>query len=153
MVQHPAAVAVSAWDPTQKHVECDWKRHWPMREQILSKRQLDRSLSLPPTLKNQHGWHSRSQRLHHPVLPRRCQHKNLQNEQMDSPMELGAQERRERKGARPTETPTSEISGRPVVKARPASPPMIVPTVEGSGTVVLSAPRAARMRRRQVACT
>ena len=65
---------------------------------------------------------------------------NLQNEQMDSPMELGAQERRERKGARPSETPASEISGRPVVKAKPASPPMIVPMAEGSGTVVLSAP-------------
>ena len=36
---------------------------------------------------------------------------NFQNEQMDSPMELGPQERRERKGARPSETPTSEISG------------------------------------------
>ena len=55
-------------------------------------------------------------------------------------MELGAQERRERKGARPSETPASEISGRQVVKARPASPPMIVPMAEGSGTVVLSAP-------------
>ena len=65
---------------------------------------------------------------------------NLQNEQMESPMELGPQERRERKGARPSETPTSEISGRPVVKARPASSPMIVPTAEGSGTVVLSTP-------------
>ena len=52
---------------------------------------------------------------------------NLQNELMDSPKELGAQERRERKGARPSETPTSEISERPAVKARPASPPMIVP--------------------------
>ena len=30
-------------------------------------------------------------------------------------------ERRERKRARPTETPTSEISGKPVVKARSAS--------------------------------
>ena len=65
---------------------------------------------------------------------------NCQNEQMDSPMELGPQERRERKGARPSETPTSEISGRPVVEARPAPPPMVVPTAEGSGTVVLSAP-------------
>ena len=65
---------------------------------------------------------------------------NFQNEQMDSPMELGPQERRERKGARPSETPTSEISGRPVVKARPTPPPMIVPTAEGSGTVVLSTP-------------
>ena len=58
---------------------------------------------------------------------------------MDSPMELVAQERNERKGARPSETPTSEISGRPVVKAMPASPPMIVPTADGSGAVVLSA--------------
>ena len=65
---------------------------------------------------------------------------NLQNEQMDSSVDLGAQERRERKGARPSETPTSEISGKPVEKARPASPPMIVPMAEGSGTVVLSAP-------------
>ena len=53
---------------------------------------------------------------------------------------MGAQERSERKGARTSETPTSEISGRPVVKVRPASPPMIVPTAEGSRTVVLSAP-------------
>ena len=63
---------------------------------------------------------------------------NLQNEQMDSPKELGPQERRERKGARPSETPTSEISGRPVVNARPAPNPMVVPTAEGSGPVVLS---------------
>ena len=35
-------------------------------------------------------------------------------------------------------------SVRPVVKARPASPPMIVPTAEGSGTVVLSAPVSLR---------
>ena len=55
---------------------------------------------------------------------------NLQNEQMDSPMELGPQERREREGSRPSETPTSEIYGRPVVEARPASPPMIVPTAD-----------------------
>ena len=65
---------------------------------------------------------------------------NFQNEQMDSPMEMGPQERRERIGARPSETPTSEISGRPVVMARPASSPMIVPTAEGSGTVILSTP-------------
>ena len=65
---------------------------------------------------------------------------SFQNEQMDSPMELGPQEGRERKEARPSETPTSEISGRPVVKARPASPPMIVLTAKGSGAVVLSAP-------------
>ena len=54
-------------------------------------------------------------------------------------MEMGAQERRERKGARPNETVPSEISERPVVKARPASPPTIVPTAGGSGTIVLTA--------------
>ena len=50
------------------------------REQILSKRQLDRSLSLPPSPKNQHRRHSRSQRLHHPVLLRRCQHKTFRTD-------------------------------------------------------------------------
>ena len=64
---------------------------------------------------------------------------NLQKEQLDSQMELGAQERRDRKGARPSETPTSEISEKPVVNARPASRPTTVPTAEGSGTIVLSA--------------
>ena len=51
-------------------------------------------------------------------------------------MELGAQERREREGARPSETPSSEISQRPVAKARPASLPTILPTAE---EIVLSA--------------
>ena len=73
-----------------------------------------------------------------PAAPMRTQ--NFENEQMDSPMELGPQERRERKGARPSETPTSEISRRPVVQARPTSPQMMLPTAEGSGTVVLSTP-------------
>ena len=43
-----------------------------------------------------------------PALPMPTQ--NLQNEQLDSPMEMVAQERRERKGTRPSETPSSEIS-------------------------------------------
>ena len=62
---------------TQKPAKCDWKRHWPTREQILSKRQSDRTLSLPPSPENQHWRHSRSQRLHHPVLLRRCQRKKF----------------------------------------------------------------------------
>ena len=72
-----------------------------------------------------------------PAVPMPAQ--SSQNEQPDSPMEMGAQERRSRQGARPSETPTSEISERPVVKARPASPPTIVPTAEGSGTIALCA--------------
>ena len=54
-------------------------------------------------------------------------------------MEMEEQERRERKGARPSETSPSEISERPRVKAKPASPPTIVPAAEGSGTIVVSA--------------
>ena len=77
---------------------------------------------------------------------------NLQNEQMESPMELRPQERRERKGARPSETPTSEISGRQWREARPALPPMIVPTAEGSGTVVLSAPASSRKDEMTIGC-
>ena len=72
-----------------------------------------------------------------PAVPMPTQ--SLQNEQLDSPMELGEQERRERKGARPNETPSSEISERPEVKLRTTSPPTIVPKAEGSGTIVLSA--------------
>ena len=138
MVQRTAAVAVSVWDHTQKPVECDWKKHWPMREQILSKRRLDRFLSLPPSPKNQHQRHSKSVFIIGSCFADATQ--NFQNDHMDSPIELRPQERRERKGTRPSETPTGEISGRPVVKARPASPPMIVPKAEGSGTVVLSTP-------------
>ena len=77
LVQRLAAVAVSVWDHTQKHVECDWKRHCPMRGQIVLERQLDQSLSLLPSPMNQHRRHSRSQRLHHPVLLRRCQRKTF----------------------------------------------------------------------------
>ena len=73
----PGCSGCLGWDHTQNHAECDWKRHSPTRGQILSKRQLDQSLSLPPSPKNQHRRHSRSQRLHHPVLLRRCQHKTF----------------------------------------------------------------------------
>ena len=45
---------------------------------------------------------------------------NLQNEQMDSPMELGAQERRESAKEHGKARRHQVISGRPVVKARPA---------------------------------
>ena len=138
MVQRLAAVAVSVYDHIQQLAECDWKRHWPMRGQILSERQLDLSLSLLPSPKNHHRKHSRSQRLHHPDLLRRCQRKTFRTSRW---IHNGC---RERKGARPSETPTSEISGRPVVKTRPASSPMIVPTADGSGTVVLSTPTSSR---------
>ena len=137
-MQRLAAVAVSVWDHTQKHVEFDGKRHWPMREQA-------DPVGTPvgpitePTSESQEAAPAAQQEpatsSSRPAAPMPTQ--NLQNEQMDSPMELGPQEHRKREGARPSQTPTSEISGRPVVKARPASSPKIVPTAEGSGTVVL----------------
>ena len=140
MVQRLAAVAVSVWDHTQKYVECDWKK-------ALAGERAD-PIETPvgpitePTTESQESAPTAQQEpassSSGPAAPMPT--RNFKNEQMDSPMELGPQERRERKGARPSETPTSEISGRPMVKARPALPPMIVPTVEGSGAVVLSPP-------------
>ena len=72
-------VAVSVWVSTQKHVERDWKRHWLTKERVQaqSERESDRLFSLPLSPKSKHRWHSRSQRLHHPVLVRRCKHKSF----------------------------------------------------------------------------
>ena len=137
-MQRLAAVAVSVWDHTQKPAECDLKIHWPMREQILSKRQLGRTLGLPSP-KNQHRRHSRSQRLNHPVLPRRCQHKTSRTSRWIhrwSWDHKSAENAKERGKARRQQ---SEISDRPLLKARPESPPKIVPTAECSGTFVLTA--------------
>ena len=70
-----------------------------------------------------------------PVVPMPTQ--NLQNEQL---VHRWRWEHKNTESARePSESPSSEISERPVVKARPASPPTVVPTAEGSGTIVLSA--------------
>ena len=79
LVQRLGAVAASVWDRTQKHVECDWKRHWLTRErvQVQSERESDRSHSPTTSLSNQHRRDSRSQRLHHLVLLRRCRHKTF----------------------------------------------------------------------------
>ena len=55
---------------------------------------------------------------------------NFQNELMDSPMEMGAQEHREQRIVRLNETLSSEMSRRQVVKAKSAHPPMIWPMME-----------------------
>ena len=140
MVQRLAAVAVSVWDP---HTEAcrvrlenalaDERAH-PVEAPVGSNTQPATESQEPAPAAQQEPASSSSG----PAAPMPAQ--SFQNEQMDSPMELGPQEGRERKEARPSETPTSEISGKPVVKARPASPPMIVLTAEGWGAVVLSAP-------------
>ena len=125
---------------TQKPAECDWE--WALADERADPVEAPVGPITEPATDSQEPTPAAHQEpassSSGPAAPMPAQ--NFQNEQMDPPMELGPQERRERKGARPSETPTSEISGRPVVKARPASLPMIVPTAEGSGVVVLSAP-------------
>ena len=43
----------------------------------LTRERVHRFLSLPPSPRNQHRWHSRSQHLHRLVLLRQCQHKTF----------------------------------------------------------------------------
>ena len=62
---------------------------------------------------------------------------NVQNEQMDSPMEIGAQEHRVQRKVRLNETLPSEMSKRPVVKAKPARSSMIASMMERLGSTVL----------------
>ena len=62
---------------------------------------------------------------------------NVQNEQMDSPMEMGAQEHRVQRKVRLNETLSSEMSKRPVVKAKPAHSSMIASMMERLGSTVL----------------
>ena len=59
-----------------------------------------------------------------------------QNEQMDSLVEMGAQEHREQRRGRLNETLSSEMSKRPVVKATPAHSPTIAPMMESFGSTV-----------------
>ena len=136
MVQHLAAVAVSVWDHTEvcrvrlEKALAD-ERADPVGTPVGPNTEPATESHEPAPAAQQEPASSSSG----PAAPMAAQH--YRNEQMDSPM--GPQERRERKGARPSETPSSDIYGRPVVKARPASSPMIVPTAEGSGPVILSA--------------
>ena len=61
---------------------------------------------------------------------------NIQNELMDSPMQMGAQEHREQRKVRLYETLSSEMSKRPVVKATPT----IASMMESLGSIVLLYP-------------
>ena len=65
---------------------------------------------------------------------------NIQNEQMDSLMEMGAQEHREQRRVRLNETLSSEMSKRPVVKAKPLQSPTIAPMMESLGLIFLPDP-------------
>ena len=54
------------------------------------------------------------------IAPTQEPTQNIQNEQMDSPMEMGAQEDGEQRKVRLSETLSSEVSKKPMVKAKPA---------------------------------
>ena len=65
---------------------------------------------------------------------------NIQKEQMDSPMEMGAQEHREQQKVRLNETLSNEMSKTLVVKAKSAHPSMITPMMESLGLTVFLDP-------------
>ena len=75
-----------------------------------------------------------------PTAPMQDTTQNIQNEQMDSLMEMGAQEHREQRKVRLDETLSSEMSRKPVVKAKSAHPSMIAPMMEILGSTVLLDP-------------
>ena len=75
-----------------------------------------------------------------PTAPMQEPTQNILNEQMDSPMEMGAQERREQRGVRLNETLSSEMSKRLVVKAKQLHSPSIAPMMESLGLIVLPDP-------------
>ena len=75
-----------------------------------------------------------------PTAPMQEPTQNIQTEEMDSPMELGSQEHREKSGVRLNETLSSEMSKRLVVKAKSAHPSMIAPMMERLGSTVLLDP-------------
>ena len=72
-----------------------------------------------------------------PAAPVQEPTQDFRNELMDSPMEMGAQEHREQRKVRLNETLSSEMSKRPVVKAKSAHPSMIAPMMERLGSTVL----------------
>ena len=75
-----------------------------------------------------------------PTAPMQEPTQNVQNELMDSPMEIGAQEHREQRRVRLNETLSSEMSRRRVVNAKPAHPSIIAPMMERLGSTVLLDP-------------
>ena len=75
-----------------------------------------------------------------PTAPMQELTQNIQNELMDSPMVMGAQEHREQRRVRVNETLSSEMSKRPEVKAKPAHSSMIAPMMERLGLIDLLDP-------------
>ena len=75
-----------------------------------------------------------------PTAPMQERAQNIQNEQMDPPMEMEEQKHREQRKVRLNETLSKEMSERPVVKAKSAHPSMVAPMMESLGLIVLLDP-------------
>ena len=75
-----------------------------------------------------------------PAAPMQEPTQNIQNELVDSPMEMGEQEHIEQRRVRLNETLSSEMTKRPAVKAKPAHSSMIAPMMERLGSIVLLDP-------------
>ena len=71
-----------------------------------------------------------------PTAPMQEPTQNIQNERVDSPMEMGAQEYKEQSEVRLNETLSCEMSKRPVVKAKSAHSSMNAPLMESLGLTV-----------------
>ena len=132
---------------TRKHVGCDREEHWADAKESESSRavgagigsiaKMTVDLQQPTAVMQQEPTSSPSSS---PPAPMQEPTQNIQNEQMDSPMEMGAQEHREQRGVRLNETLSSEMSKRPVVKAKPAHSPTIAQMMESLGLIVLLDP-------------
>ena len=133
-------------DLTRKHVGCDGEEHSlaDAKESespratgagIGSIAKMTVELQQPTAVMQQKPSSSSS-----PTAPMQEPTQNILNEQMDSPMDMGAQERREQRKVQLNETLSSEMSKRPVVKAKPAHPSMIAPMMERLGSTVLLDP-------------
>ena len=72
-----------------------------------------------------------------PAAPMQEPTQDFRNELMDSSMEMGAQEHREQRKVRLNETLSSEMSKRPVMKAKSTHPSMIAPMMKRLGLTVL----------------
>ena len=146
MEQHLDAAAVPDRNLTRMHVGCDREEHWLMRKSessravgagVGSTAKMTVELQQPTVAMQQEPSPSSSSS---PTAPMQELTQNIQNEQMDSPLEMGAQEHREQRKVRLNETLPSEVSKRLVVTAKSACPSMIASMMERLGSTVLLDP-------------
>ena len=133
-------------DLTRKHVGCDREEYWLMPKRarvrevgagIGSIEEMTVELQKPTVVMQQEPSPSPSSSL---AAQMQEPPQNIQNELMDSPMEMGAQEHREQRTVRLNEASSKEMSERPVVKAKSVRPSMIAPMIERLGSTVLPDP-------------